>query len=395
VQNVVVDKPYVFVPPYQGLVWPAILQKFVRRRLQRDFGIERIECRGVEYLRESARAGHGILLAPNHCRPADPFVVSELARQAGLLPFTLASSHLFMQGRFQAFMLRRAGVFSIYREGMDRPAINAAVEILSQAKRPLVLFPEGVINRANDRLNPLMEGTSFIARTAAKRRAAATPAGQVVVHPVALRYTFHGDISTALAPALEELEHRLSWRPQRELALVERITKIGVALLGLKELEFFGESQSGPIFERVEKLIDRLLGPLEKEWLQGKSEGSVVARVKKLRTAILPDMVTGEVSEAERARRWRQLADVYLAQQLSCYPPDYITTDPHPDRLLETVERFEEDLKDVCRIYRPMEVLVEVAPAIAVSPVRDRAASEDPLLWAVETHIKDMLRNSR
>ena len=96
---------------------------FARRRLRRVFGVQEIECRGLEHLRESRAAGHGILLAPNHCRPCDPFVISELARQVGEIPYTMASWHLFMQGRFQAWTLRRAGVFSIYREGMDRAAM--------------------------------------------------------------------------------------------------------------------------------------------------------------------------------------------------------------------------------------------------------------------------------
>ena len=42
---------------------------------------------------------------------------------------------------------------------------------------------------------------------------------------------------------------------------------------------------------------------------------------------------------AERARRWEQLADLYLVGQLSCYPPDYLAAKPTPERLLETVER--------------------------------------------------------
>lgn len=63
--NVVIDKPYVFVPPYPGHAWPKFLQLFARRRLRRVFGIQRIECRSLEHLRESRAAGHRILNAPN------------------------------------------------------------------------------------------------------------------------------------------------------------------------------------------------------------------------------------------------------------------------------------------------------------------------------------------
>ena len=390
-QPIVIDKPYVFIPPHRGTFWPRLLQHFLPRRLWRVYGVDKVECRGLERLRESLAAGHGVLLTPNHCRPADPFVIGEVCRQAGALPFMLASWHVFMQNRAQSWLLRRTGAFSIYREGMDRAAINTAIGILAEGRRPLVLFPEGVINRTNDQLGPLMEGVSLIARAAAKQRAAAAAPSQVVVHPVALRYHFRGDITTAVAQTLSDLERSLSWQPQRDMPLVDRMAKLAHALLALKEIEYLGATQAGSLFERLDHLIDSLLVPLEKEWLGGKRDKNVVARVKKLRIAILPDMVQGEISEAERERRWRQLADMYLAQQLSFYPPDYIGTDPSPDRLLETVERFEEDLTDACRRYAPMEAIATIGPAIPVSPTRERGAAEDPLMTAVETQLKSML----
>jgi 1-acyl-sn-glycerol-3-phosphate acyltransferase len=62
------------------------------------------------------------------------------------------------------------------------------MQLTAEAERPLVIFPEGVISRHNDKLNNLMEGTALMARGAAKQRASANPPGKVVVHPVAIRY---------------------------------------------------------------------------------------------------------------------------------------------------------------------------------------------------------------
>jgi len=316
-----------------------------------------------------------------------------LATAAKCRFFTVASWHLFMQSPMQTWLLRRAGAFSIYREGMDRAALNASIEILENATRPLVIFPEGIVSRTNDHLSPLMEGTSFIARSAAKKRAKNSPQSKVVVHPVAINYFFHGDIQATLQPVLDQIESRLSWRPQRDLNLIERINKLGKALLSLKEIEYLGQPQSGEIRERLERLIDSILAPLEKEWTAGKREANVIARVKKLRTAILPDMVAGEIDESERTRRWRQLADLYLAQQLDFYRPDYIRSRPTPERLLETVERFEEDLTDTVRIHRPMTARIEVGAAIEVSPERERGAA-DPVMQKLEENLRAMLRRN-
>ena len=39
----------------------------------------------------------------------------------------MASAHLFLDGGMMAYLLPRAGAFSVYREGIDRPAIATAI----------------------------------------------------------------------------------------------------------------------------------------------------------------------------------------------------------------------------------------------------------------------------
>ena len=388
---VVIDEPYEFVPPYKGKWWPRILQTLFPWWLRRSYGIEKMDFEGLEHLRASIDAGHGILLAANHCRPADPTVIAELCHQVGVSGHTMASWHLFKQGWLQRFILRRVGAFSVYREGLDRQALQAGIEILTAAQHPLIIFPEGVITRTNDRLLALMEGVSFVARSAAKKRAQAEPPGEVVIHPVSIRYRFHGDIDEAMHETLDSIEKRLSWRPKRDPDRVARIYRVGEALLWLKEIEYFGSPQSGEIPERLQRLINRILDPIEKEWLEGKQEPTIVGRVKQLRTAILRDMISGDLPDEERKRRWDQLADMYIAQQLGHYPPDYVRSNPTTERLLETVEKFEEDLTDEARIHRPMSATVSVGPAIKVSPKRDRRAKEDPIMTELEQQLHSLL----
>ena len=170
-----------------------------------------------------------------------------------------------------------------------------------------------------------------------------------------------------------------------------RIYRVGEALLWLKEIEYLGEPQHGEIFSRLHRLIDRILVPLEKEWLNGKTEESTVARVKKLRTAILRDMISGEIDDDERTRRWNQLADMYLAQQLSHYAPAYVRSKPTDERMLETIEKFEEDLTDESRIHRPMSVTVEVGNPIEAAPKRVRVRGEDALMVDLDHELREML----
>lgn len=387
--SVISDKPYVPVPPYYGTLWPRLIYRYVPRYLRQRYGVQQVLVVGAEKLTQSIAAGHGVLITPNHCRDEDPFVLSRLAVQLGQPFFAVASAHLFRDSQLQSFVLRRAGAFSIYREGMDKQAVQTSIEILETAARPLVIFPEGHISRTNDRLTPMLEGTSLIARQAARKRAKENK--QVVIHPVAVRYRFPFDVPAAAARMLDDIEARMTWRPSRELPLRERFRKVGAGLLALKELEYLGETQDGSIYERIPKLIDALLQPLEAEWVGGNRDGHAVMRVKRLRSAILPDMIKGDLDDGEKNRRWRQLEDADLAQQLYHYPPEYITGDVPAGRILETIERFEEDLTGKVTVHGPVEATLTVGDAIEVSSGREARGEGDPVMMAIENQLRAML----
>lgn len=392
VQKIVIDEPYEFVPPVYSDWWPWILRFFLRRFLRTAYGVHSVECRQVDRLRTSLAAGHSIVLAPNHSRMADPIVLGALAVEAGCYLFAMASWHAFKQSWFQTFMIRRMGAFSVLREGNDRQAIDTAIKMLVDRQRPLILFPEGVVTRHNDQIEELMEGPSFIARQAAKRLAKHDRPGKVVIHPIAIRYAFDGDLEATLRPFLDEFEQRFTWQPQRQLPLFDRINKIGNALLTLKEVEFLGAARAGNLFDRAEHLVRELLDRLESDWNIKDPSGGVIARVKRLRTVILADMMAGKVTPEERDRRWRDLAACYAAQQISHYPRDYLSRAGNlPERIIETVERFEEDFTDEARVIAPLHAVIEVGEAIPVSPQRDREAEEDPIMAEVKRQLETMI----
>jgi 1-acyl-sn-glycerol-3-phosphate acyltransferase len=391
-QNIIVEKPYEFLPPYRATFWAEFFKRIGVHEyfLRRTEGVVAHEIRHLDRLRTSLAAGHSILVTPNHPRTADPLAMGWLAVEAPCNFHVMASWHLFQHSRLYAWAIRAMGGFSVNREGVDRQAINMAIDVLVEGKRPLIIFPEGATSRTADRLQALLDGVAFIARAAAKKRAKQTPPGKVVVHPVAFKYFFAGDIRTAADDVLTNIEHRLTWQPQRHVPLLERIIKVGSALLSLKEIEYFSQPQTGTIAERLARLMDRLLGPIEQDWLGRVQTGSPVARVRNLRTKILPDMVAGRVSPEERTRRWQQLADIYLAQQLSTYPAAYLER-PTVDRVLEMVEKFEEDITDKARIHGQLKAVLCVGEALEVSPERDRAAAVDPLMTQIQQSLQGMI----
>lgn len=401
-QNVLIEKPYRFVPPYT-LHWP---QRFLTQigkfkpLLRKEHGVIDHECRNVERLRASLDAGHGIMLTPNHPRTADPIAMYHLCRETPMSMYTMASWHLFNQGWFTKFMVRLMGGFSVNREGLDKTAVDYAINVLTKAERPLLIFPAGSTSRTNDRLMAFMDGPAFIARTAAKRRAKEDPDKKVVVHPICIKYFFQGDIEQVCQKVLARLESDLTWTPDPSVPLIDRIVKLGNAMLTLKELQFGVRAEpNATLRQRQDFMVNRLLNPLEEEWLGSAQAQGIQTRVKNLRMKIFPEMTRNEVDSKERERRWQQLSNTYLAQQIDCYPDQYLTEFPSVDRILETVEKFEEDLHDKCELHGNLKVVLDVGEAIEVSTKRDRTATVDPLMSQIreqlETTLAGMQNESR
>ena len=72
-QNIVILKPYRFIPPYRNRFWSRLLIRVLMRPyLRRFYGLQRFECIDGEKLRNSLDAGNGVLVVSNHIRPCDP-----------------------------------------------------------------------------------------------------------------------------------------------------------------------------------------------------------------------------------------------------------------------------------------------------------------------------------
>lgn len=392
-QRVLIEKPYEFVPRIR-LSWPQTLYcrlGMFKRPLRKLQGVEEFEIRNLDRFRTSLAAGHGIMLTPNHPRMADPMVMCFVAQQTPCNFYAMASWHLFQQGWFVRWAIRLMGAFSINREGLDRQAVDHAIEILQTCERPLIIFPEGTTSRTNDQLMSLMEGPAFIARTAAKRRSK-RDGGKIVVHPVGIKYVYRGDLDAACDQVLTHIEKKLHWRPSNDMPLIDRLIKVGNGLLTLKELQYGINEHNGSHRQRQTAMVNRLLCPLEKEWLgKEQPEHGIAIRIKNLRMKIFPEMRLNELDPAERKRRWKQLEDTYLAQQIDCYPENYVVGNPTVDRMLETVEKFEEDLTGECTVHGKLKVIIDFCDPIEVSTQRVRDVAEDPLMTAIRESLESKL----
>ncbi|TWU57447.1 1-acyl-sn-glycerol-3-phosphate acyltransferase [Rubripirellula reticaptiva] len=397
--TVVLDRPYQFIPPHRGNWWPSFIQTFrlVDFYLKKKEGVVDYECRGLHHWEASLKRGDGILLAPNHCRTADPLALGWPARELKHHVHAVASWHLFNTGRFDSFAIQKMGGFSLNREGTDRASLEIAISILVDANRPLILFPEGTTNRTNDVLKPLLDGVAFIARTAARRRAKDS-GGQVVMHPIALKYLCVGDTRDWCDQQLSELENRLGWARSTTFSILQRTTRLAEALLSLKEIQHIGTVQPGSLPSRRDHLIERVLDVSEIRLGVSRDADGIRGRVRAIRTEIVAQhfaaIKNGKEPLASRDRLARDVDASDLAQDLMSYPNCYMQPDQATDtRIVETIQRMQESFLGRSDIGVPLKVVIQCDEPILIPAEKAPRGERDPLMNRLQERLTIMLES--
>jgi 1-acyl-sn-glycerol-3-phosphate acyltransferase len=338
---------YRFIPPKPGRFWFWLGKFYSRYRIRREQRVAEFDIQGLDRLRALLAAGDPVLITPNHADHADCFVIYELSRRLGR-PFAYMAAYQIFTG-LARWVLPRVGVFSVDREGADLSAYKAAVNLLAEGSRPLVIFPEGEIYRVAERVTPLREGAFAIALSAARKLEGT--GRRVWVVPVGLCYRFleGHDPLPALRSLMDRLETRFTWRVQSHRPLVERVLRYGDGILGLKEVEYLGSPQPGSLKERLIGLMEGILRSIETRRLAGRRASTIPERVKDLRRACLEVLENPAIARdsptAQEARD--DLEELFLVIQLFSYPGDYVRSNPTVERVAETLMKCEEDFLQV------------------------------------------------
>lgn len=348
-------KPAKFYPPRPNALCLNLLSLIDRPLARYLWKLEAVEVEGLTAAYAQIGPQDGVILAPNHSFEGDAYVLWTAARQLRRRFFYLAAWQTFdgawsLKGK----LLQRLGVFSIDRDGSDRRALRTAIDLLCNGQS-LVAFPEGEIHHLNQRLTPFLDGVVFMAASAQRQLSRAQTDARVWIVPAGLRYELVGDVRPALEAAMARLERRMFWsKAAPGTSLHDRILHFGDLLLTVKEKDKLGRSAApdADLPTRIAALTEALLSRHEARYLGGQAtERTVALRVKALRRCLLPIYLEGEpgTTAVEQARE--ALSDIQLALQLYSYPGNYIADDQALLPMVETVEKFNED---VCGLTQPL-----------------------------------------
>jgi 1-acyl-sn-glycerol-3-phosphate acyltransferase len=369
------DLPYTFRPP-KPRAWFRPLGLLANRYfLERKFAVTRLEDAGFDRVKELSRAGHAVLLAPNHADHSDPHVIAEMVARHGMKSHFMAAREVFEISKLGAFALESMGVFSVDRDGPDLSAIKTAITLLENSSDPLVIYPEGEIYHHHERLDPLHEGVASILLKAATRLKDGKEAFLV---PVGIRFRHDPAVETTFRDRLSRLEDRIGWTPRPGMALDDRILRLGTGLLGLKETEHTGEAGRGLIQERLCVFCETLLAAAESR--HGRDPKAVTApeRVRAQRYRIRKRLLDAEhpPSADEKNALLDDLDRVFTALQAHSYIGDYLLAEHTLDRRAETLMKLEEDLLGFPSYPAPRTARVTAGDPVAVSKML--AAAELP-----------------
>jgi 1-acyl-sn-glycerol-3-phosphate acyltransferase len=353
-----------------------LLRPLRRRQLKTVARIAAVEVRGLEGLQNLLQAGAGVLITPNHPGSGDVEVVCEVADRLGRPFHFMAAWQVFLEvGPVARWVLRRHGTFTVDREGSDLRAFKHAVELLQSHPCPLTIFPEGEVYHLSDRVMPFLEGPAAMAVAAARK--AERP---IAIVPCGVKFFYVTDPTPGLTQAMNQLEAAIYWRPSRNPPpLAERIYRFAEGPLALKELEYLGRTQSGPLPQRLHDLMGEILGRVEHRHSLTNADGlKLPNRIKRARQKAIE---AKEAATDEQARMTfaDDLDDLFLVAQLYSYPGDYLVKKPKVEHVADTIKKFEEDVlgKNRPRPHGDRRAVVYLGTPIPVEGGRKKGAAGD------------------
>lgn len=322
----------------------------------------------TEQVREAQAKGERLMFVINHPTHSDPQVVTELHRRLGVDSCFMAAYDVFLRSPVNAWVMQRMGNFSIDREGSDRKAMAAAIDVLKKGERALNIFPEGNVYLTNDRVAPFMDGAAFIALKAQ----AALDGVPVKIVPVSLKYTHLTTPREAVTQRMLDLGARSEYVfPTGSTSdPISAVMGMGRHIL-TRYLRAHGHSDE--MADGDASLFDVLTGFAEK-LVHGLEQGLEVSAAAE---AGLSDRIVKIRSRLHQLRTDRTAAPdpsldglaerAILALRIHGYLTPYLTAHPTIDRYDETVERIAEDFHSkamsrtgprrvLARVHQPVDV---------------------------------------
>ncbi|MBY0357803.1 MAG: 1-acyl-sn-glycerol-3-phosphate acyltransferase [Candidatus Obscuribacterales bacterium] len=192
---------------------------------------------GVDRFKELA--GKRTVLCPNHSNRHDPEVMLALSSMVKEDFNFIAAREVFDWNHgLNGWFLQRMGCYSVVRGAVDRESFKTTKRLLVEGKKKLVLFPEGEISKQNDVLLPLESGVAQLGFMALDELQKIKPDEPLFILPIAIKYTYKGDLTHYLPELLQKIESHLGIKCDTADTIYQRVRNAAQVVLKTLEDEY-------------------------------------------------------------------------------------------------------------------------------------------------------------
>lgn len=385
-----------------------------------------VEYREEDLERLRALDNRRVLLTPNHPTITEPLLLFHLSCKVNHYFHFLACREAFDEfGGLQGQFFRRIGVYSVVRGTTDRASYRTTRELLKTPGMKLVAFPEGEIYSQNDTLLPFHSGLFQIAFWALEdvhdqaeaHRAnggSQTEADDALfILPVAIKYRFTQDMTTALKGSLDRLEPFVGVPvAERGVSLYDRLRRVGVAMLTSYEKAFGlsapADADPSDLTPRLNAVREAILQRVMAAAGIGSLKGETLPeRLRALIHAI--EVVTRDEEDLtitpydsllhsqRRVHALALLADLErLANWIAVYD-GYVRADPTPERMADTLIRLERECFGKVFLHGPRRATLHLGEPLNLADYGDayhasKRATLQTVTHEIENRVAETLK---
>lgn len=292
---------------------------------------------------QAVRNERWVLLC-NHPTFQDGIAMFALSGRLGELFHYMVAQEAF-EGVFGGIM-PRLGCYSIRRGLADRTSIATTLELLTQPRSRLVIFPEGGCSFQNDTVMPFRTGAIQIPLQAMNRIAKQNQTvPNFYIIPVSLKYRYPQPMQAVIEQTLIRLERTLNLSPNTT-EFYPRLRAIAYQVLTNIEQEYDlnrSETSSTDWNDRINTLKQKIVNRCEDEVdLPHSSNLPIRERVYKIQ-ATLDDLPQDWKSPHNWTQDTLYNATIRLLNFDAIYD-GYVASDPTQERFLDTLTRLEREV---------------------------------------------------
>ena len=400
-------KPFTFRPPRRNRLVIAFCKLILPFEIRRKLKVTTIEIGDDDLAKLKMLQGKRCLLMPSHSGGFEPFVILHLSKLLGDDYNYLAAMEAFEESFIAGWLMQRVGAYSIIRGTADRPSFQMTRQLLIDAKRWLVIFPEGQTVWQNDTVIPFQQGVVQLAFKAYEAAVKRDEAASLFCVPISIKYAYLKDMRSQREASLARLEAKLfpsdCVTPQ---APYERLRRIGKAVLVANEKSHKVEPHEDASFDdRIQIIKETIIHRIELQLgLTPRADQSLLDRTRALFNAVdrivYEEPQTFEYEQKLVSRRLQAARDLYndlwrVLQLIAIYD-GYV-------RELLTVERFmdvlcllEMEVLGKRRIWGPRKAMVKVGDPVDLrdhfsSYKTDKRGVIQEVTLAIESQVRKML----